>query len=125
MKYHWHHFSGTDYNAIDGKNAIYKLKGTGKDWSTSVEPELGNYDYLMFADVDYTQPDVIDDVKRWVEWIGKQTKVKGMRLDAIKHYSSDFLRELVQHMDRTVGQDWFLVGEVRLLSQRFLFGLEK
>ena len=113
MKYHWYHFSGTDYNAADHKNAIYKLKGHGKDWSTSVEPELGNYDYLMFADVDYTQPDVKDDVKRWVEWIGKETGIKGMRLDAIKHYSSDFLKELVLHMDRTVGRDWFLVGEVR------------
>ncbi len=31
--------------------------------------------------------------------------------DAIKHYSSLFLRDFIQHIDKTVGRDWFFVGE--------------
>ena len=80
--YNWHHFSGTDYNASTGKNAIYKFEG--KKWAEDVAKELGNYDYLMFADLDYSNSEVRDDVKRWVEWIVRETGVAGLRLDAVK-----------------------------------------
>src|SRR3954468_6406314 len=55
QKYHWYHFSGTDYNAQNNKNAIYKILGDPtKGWAKSgdVDGEKGNYDYLMFADLD-------------------------------------------------------------------------
>lgn len=38
-------------------------------------------------------------------------KLGGLRVDAIKHYSARFLRDLIQHIDATVGKDWFIVGE--------------
>ena len=65
----------------------------------------------MFADLDYSQPDVRADVLRWGEWLGRQVHLSGLRLDAIKHYSEDFLRAFIRHLDETVGKDWFLVGE--------------
>lgn len=65
----------------------------------------------MFADLDYSQPDVRADVLRWGEWLGRQVHLSGLRLDAIKHYSQDFLRTFIRHLDETVGKDWFLVGE--------------
>lgn len=112
QKYHWYHFSGTDFNAANNKTAIYQIAGENKHWSLSVDREKGNYDYLMFADLDYAHPEVKDDVKRWGEWIGKEAKIKGIRFDAVKHFSEDFLREFVQHLDQTFGEGWFLVGEV-------------
>ncbi|KAI4123946.1 MAG: hypothetical protein LQ347_005934 [Umbilicaria vellea] len=111
QKYHWYHFSGTDYNAANNKTAIYQIVGENKHWSLSVDREKGNYDYLMFADLDYAHPEVKEDVKRWGEWIGKETKIKGLRFDAVKHFSEDFLKEFVQHLDQTLGEGWFLVGE--------------
>ena len=42
-EYHWHHFSGTDYNAANKKNVIYKILGDGKDWAKDVDQEQGNY----------------------------------------------------------------------------------
>lgn len=42
QKYHWHHFTGTDYNAGNEKKAIYKIQGEGKGWSSSVDKENGN-----------------------------------------------------------------------------------
>lgn len=65
----------------------------------------------MFADVDFSQPEVRDDVFRWGEWIGKELTLGGIRFDAIKHYSEDFLRNFIRHLDQTVGANWFLVGE--------------
>jgi alpha-amylase len=111
MKYHWHHFSGTDYNTLDRKNAIYKIVGPGKDWAKDVSRENGNYDYLMFADLDYSHPEVQADVLRWTEWIGTELPLTGMRLDATKHYSSEFQKTLIDHVRRTVGRDWFIVSE--------------
>ena len=49
MKWHWYHFSGTDWNAANEKKAIYKICGDGKRWSESVGKEGGNADYMMFA----------------------------------------------------------------------------
>ncbi len=114
QKYDWPHFSGADYNAANGKTAIYKILGDNKGWSPFVDREKGNYDYLMFADLDYMNPEVRDDVKRWGEWIGKEARIKGIRFDAVKHFSENFLKEFIQHLDRTVGEGWFLVGEASL-----------
>lgn len=112
MKYNWNHFTATDYDAKTQTNAIYKFLGRDKKgWSKDVDDELGNYDYLMFADVDFSQPEVRDDVLKWGEWIGKELSLGGIRFDAIKHYSEDFLRDFIRHLDQTVGTNWFLVGE--------------
>ncbi|GAD96909.1 alpha-amylase, putative [Paecilomyces variotii No. 5] len=111
MKYHWYHFSGIDYNALENKNAIYKISGPGKGFAQDVSKENGNYDYLMFADLDYSNQDVRQDVLHWGEWIAQQLPLSGIRLDAAKHYSSRFQKDFVEHMKRTVGADWTFIGE--------------
>lgn len=65
----------------------------------------------MFADLDYSQPDVRSDVLNWGEWLGNEVKLSGMRIDAIKHYSEGFLRTFIRRLDDTVGKGWFFVGE--------------
>lgn len=65
----------------------------------------------MFADVDHNHPAVRQDLFYWVTWLASQVRLGGLRLDAVKHYSASFLRDLVHHIDRTVGRDWFIVGE--------------
>ncbi|MCJ1392324.1 hypothetical protein MMC18_005191 [Xylographa bjoerkii] len=110
QEYQWYHFSGTDTNAANQKNAIYRIEGNGKNWSQSVDKEKGNYDFLMYSDLDYNHPEVINDVKNWGIWVGK-TGIKGIRFDAIKHFSEDFLRQFVETLDTNFGTGWFLVGE--------------
>ena len=68
-------------------------------------------DYLMFADLDYSHPEVQSDVKAWGPWVGKELGLKGFRFDAIKHYSEGFLLDFVENLDKHVGEGWFLVGE--------------
>lgn len=126
LKYHWYHFTGTDYNAANQKTAIYKIMGDHKDWAPDVDSENANYDYLMFADVDFDHPEVREDVKKWGEWIGTELKLKGFRFDAIKHFSLQFLLEFMRHLDETVGEGWFMVGEFWKASLPSLTGyLEK
>ncbi|KAH8698915.1 putative alpha-amylase [Talaromyces proteolyticus] len=111
MKYHWQHFNAIDYNSLDKKKAIYKIFAPGKDWAKDVSTENGNYDYLMFANLDHSNPEVRQDILDWVEWIGNQLPLSGMRLDAVKHYSSGFQKTLVDRIRQTVGKDWFIVSE--------------
>ena len=45
---------------------LYKIVGDNeeKEWCQYLDTsELGNYDYLMFANIDYSNPDVCNDVK--------------------------------------------------------------
>lgn len=111
LKYGWQHFNGTDYNDLDKtKTAIYKIFAPGKDWARDVSTENGNYDYLMFVNLDHSHREVRDDILNWVGWIGGQLPLKGMRLDAVKHYSAGFQKVLVDHVQQNQ-KEWFFVSE--------------
>ncbi|KAK3689315.1 alpha-amylase-like protein [Podospora appendiculata] len=118
LKWNKSHFTGIDYDALSGEKGVFKF--VGKEFSADVDEELGNYDYLMFADIDHRHPEVRRDLFDWTNWLSKQLKLGGMRLDAIKHYSFEFLRDLVAHIDRTVDPGWFLVGEYWREDSEFL-----
>jgi alpha-amylase len=111
LKYHWEHFSGTDYNQANEKKAIYKILGDNKGWSQNVDSESGNADYMMFADIDYSHPEVQEDVKQWGVWITKELGLKGFRLDAVQHFSSRFTNEWIKNLRKQCGDDIFIVGE--------------
>lgn len=112
QKYHWEHFSGTDYDAGNDRTGIFRILGDHKHWSQSVDKEAGNADFLMFADVDYSHPEVISDVINWGEWVVKQFKLKGFRFDACQHFSERFTNEFVADLEDKFGANsLFLVGE--------------
>ncbi|KAF2843512.1 glycoside hydrolase family 13 protein [Patellaria atrata CBS 101060] len=111
MKWHWYHFSGTDFDAETEKKAIYKIQGDGKNWAQDVADEQGNADFMMFADVDFNQPEVVEDVKKWGVWITKEVGLKGFRLDAVQHFSQGFTQEWIETVRKECGDDIFMVGE--------------
>lgn len=111
MKYHSRHFNGVDWNESRKEHAIYKVASSQKGWSPDVSDEHGNYDYLMFANLDQSHPEVRADIFNWAEWLGTEFSLSGMRIDAAKHYSAAFQRDFVDHLRRTVGANYFLVGE--------------
>jgi alpha-amylase len=111
MKYHWQHFTGVDWDDAKQHHAIYKTIGHKKDWANDVSDEHGNYDYLMFANIDHSHPEVLADILKWGEWIGTEIPIRGMRIDAAKHYSASFQKRFVAHLRNTVGADYFLAGE--------------
>jgi len=107
----YHHFTGVDYaNNLD-ENTIFKFLGLGKDWAQMVDDEHGNYDYLMYADLDMNHPEVRTELSRWGKWFVETTKVDGFRLDAVKHIQFSFFRDWLDHMRKEAGHDLFAVGE--------------
>ncbi|KAI1639119.1 glucan 1,4-alpha-maltohexaosidase [Biscogniauxia mediterranea] len=114
LKYHWYHFSGVDYNAQNGQQGIFKIIGDkSQGWAKDgdVDDEKGNYDFLMGSDLDYAHPEVEGDVLAWGQWLAKTLPLRGIRFDAIKHYSEDFLRKFITMLDESYGEGWFFVGE--------------
>ncbi|WP_028274342.1 alpha-amylase [Atopococcus tabaci] len=113
FEWHWYHFNGVDYDARTGEEGIFRIEGDHKQWAEdeAVSTEFGNYDYLMFADVDFSHPEVREEVKRWASWFINETKIDGMRLDAVKHIHKDFINEFIDHVRGEFGDDFFIVAE--------------
>ena len=111
FKWTAHHFTATDYDAASDRTSIFRIIGENKNWSDGVDDEFGNYDYLMFADVDYHHPDVIAETLYWGEWITRELSLDGIRLDAIKHINEDFIEQFARHLRGTFGTDFYVLGE--------------
>ncbi|MCX8526300.1 alpha-amylase [Chryseobacterium formosus] len=104
-------FSGVDY--AEGKDShIYKIKSEyGDDWEEMIDDEKGNYDYLMFNDVEHRNPHVREELNKWAKWYFDETDFDGVRLDALKHISFDFYKEWLTLLRSNSGKNIFAVGE--------------
>lgn len=109
FEWHWYHFIGIDWDEKRNKQAIYKFHG--KEWEEEVDRELGNYDYLMGADIDLDNDEVKEDLKNWGKWFIAETNVDGFRLDAVKHMKFSFYNEWLDFLRREVREELFTVGE--------------
>ncbi len=107
-------FSGIDIARKNGEKitGIFKIHNeSGTEWTDDVSHQLGNYDYLMGADVEYRNPQVVQEMKNWIRWYFETTQVDGFRLDALKHLSSDFLKEWITYIKTEVHPDCYILGE--------------
>jgi len=105
------HFDGVDWDQRRGEKAIFKFMKSDSSWETLVGDEAGNYDYLMFADLDFAEREVVEEAKRWGLWYLSETGVDGFRLDAVKHISFDFFHEWLDAVRAGSGRELFTVGE--------------
>jgi len=104
-------FSGVDY--AEGRDShIYKIKSEyGDDWEEMIDDEKGNYDYLMFNDIEHRNPHVREELNNWAKWYFDETDFDGVRLDALKHISFDFYKEWLTLLRSNSGKNIFAVGE--------------
>ena len=110
----WDHqcFSGVDWAEDTKETAIFSIQNEyGESWEKVPSNELGNYDYLMFNDIDYRNEAVKQELKDWGHWYYETTKIDGFRLDAVKHISSEFVNEWIDDMKATFNRDFFIVAE--------------
>lgn len=104
------HFTGTDWDELSqDHDKIYRF--TGKNWDPDTDPERGNFDYLMGMNVDMDNPEVVSELKRWLKWYLRETGVDALRLDAVKHISFPFYRELLTDIRNESGRKLPAVGE--------------
>lgn len=109
----------TCFNGIDSIQRDNKeMKGIfmvhteyATEWNPTVSHEFGNYDYLMGANVEYRNPCVVKEMKRWIKWYLETTLVDGLRLDAVKHISVDFLEEWITYIKTELNPDCYILGE--------------
>ncbi len=109
FEWNWTHFDGIDYDENSKEHAIFKFKD--KTWGNEVDEEFGNYDYLMGADLDFENPEVIEECIKWGKWYVETTNIDGFRLDAVKHISSNFYKNWIKIIREQTKQQLFTVGE--------------
>ena len=109
FEWNWTHFSGVDYNNETGEHAIFKFKN--KNWSEVVDEEKGNFDYLLGANLDFSNPAVVEECINWGKWYVDFTKIDGFRLDAIKHIDAVFYKNWIDKMREINQKNMFAVGE--------------
>jgi len=109
FKWNWTHFHGVDWDDLTQKNSIYKFYG--KNWDTDVDKENGNFDYLMGADVDLNNVDVVNELINWAKWYINTTHIDGFRMDAVKHIRASFFKNFLSTLRDDIEQELFTIGE--------------
>jgi len=110
----WDHhcFTGVDFDNQTKETGIFSIVNEyGEGWEDVVDNEKGNYDYLMYTDIEFRNPAVREELKRWADWYYNETKFDGVRLDAVKHISPAFYNEWLDHLRGSTQQEIFAVGE--------------
>ncbi|QES89982.1 alpha-amylase [Rhizosphaericola mali] len=105
-------FTGIDYVAEPEQTGIFKiLNQYGDNWQEEVDDENSNYDYLMGADIDFRNPNVVAELKYWGKWYYDTIHFDGVRLDALKHLPANHMVEWLDYIRAEVRPDCFAVGE--------------
>lgn len=117
FKWHKDHFTSVDFDQNTGRKGLFKF--VGKEWDQNIDLELGNYDYLMGADVDFNNPAVIEEYMNWGTWYTDKYNFSGVRLDAVKHISFEFFPKWLAHLRKNqsllaIGEYWS--SDLRALS---------
>lgn len=104
-------FSGVDF-AEGQESGIYQIMHEhGEGWEEMIDDELGNYDYLMYNDIEHRNPFVREELNYWGKWYYDEIGFEGVRLDAVKHISPDFYKEWLHNLRANTGKNIFAVGE--------------
>ncbi|MGS4786304.1 alpha-amylase [Streptococcus sp. P25B114] len=113
FKWHWYHFTGLDFDAAHNETGIYQIVGENKGWANQdqVDGEHGNYDYLMFNDIDFKHPEVVEHLKDWVKWFIETTQVDGFRIDAAKHIGEDYIASFMEFVRQEIKPDLYAFAE--------------
>ena len=109
FRWNWTHFHGVDWDDNEKKSSIFRFYG--KNWNENVDKENGNFDYLMGADIDLNNYDVVTELKKWGKWYTENASLDGFSLDAVKHIRADFYPEWLTEIREYAKRNLFAVGE--------------
>lgn len=107
--WNWKHFDGIDWDTDDFKAAIERF--TGKKWKEYVAGDKDKYDYIMDADIDYTNQEVVDELYRWGAWFISETGVDGVKLSGVHRIACSFYRDWVSMMRDVSGKPLVSFGD--------------
>lgn len=104
----WHSFTGLCH---DGEIYVILNEHSDGTWEEMLEEEHGNYDFLMGNDIEFRNPYVRKELKKWGEWYVRTTNVDGFRLDALKHITPKFFPGWLDYLNRHFKKNFFCIGE--------------
>jgi alpha-amylase len=109
----FHCFSGVDHGDNLEENGIFSIVNNayGEGWEEVVDDEKGNYDYLMYDDIEFRNPAVREEITHWAKWLHETLHYDGLRLDAVKHISPAFFNEWLDVLRKEIDPELFAVGE--------------
>lgn len=111
FKWNFQCFSGVDYAEGQEPGIFQIIQDFGDGWEEMIDSEKGNYDYLMYNDIEHRNPFVREELNYWGKWYHEQINFDGVRLDAVKHQSPQFYQEWLYMLRANTGKDIFAVGE--------------
>lgn len=112
FKWNHQHFTGVDFDNRTGETGVYSiLNDAGESWEDMIDDEKGNYDYLMYSDVEFRNPEVREELNKWGDWYRDTVHFDGVRLDAVKHIPPYFYNDWLNHMRAAGKPKLFAVGE--------------
>lgn len=115
FKWNFKHFNAVDFDNSTKENSIFKFCESGSNWSEEVDNENGNFEYLMYADINMSNKEVVEELKKWGSWYVATTKVNGFRLDAVKHIQFSFYKEwlsFIRNKYKKISLLWENIGVV-------------
>lgn len=104
-------FSGVDFAEGQEKGIYQIFHEHGDGWEEMITDEKGNYDFLMYNDIDHRSSFVREELNYWGKWYHEQIHFDGVRLDAVKHQSPEFYKEWLNNLRSNTGKNIFAVGE--------------
>jgi alpha-amylase len=107
----WKCFTGFSVGTNEGEKIYSILNEYGHDWEDILDPEMGNFDYLMGSDIEFRNEHVRAELKWWAKWYMETTGVDGFRLDAVKHINHHFMREWIDYVKQESEKDIFILAE--------------
>lgn len=107
----YRHFNGVDYDVTNDQEGIFRICGDNKGWNYGVSNDFGNYDYLMYANIDHAHPEVKEELIKWMHWFIETLNIDGVRLDAVKHIDHNFMESLVDSINDAYGKEFYVLGE--------------
>jgi alpha-amylase len=101
------------FTGLSGDNGeVYTiLNEYGEGWEDLMDDEKGNFDYLMGNDIEFRNPYVREELKRWAKWYIDTTKVDGIRLDAVKHITPDFFNDWLGYLNEEYNKELLCIAE--------------
>lgn len=109
FEWHWNHFDAVDWDESTQESGIFKFHG--KSWDKDVDQEKGNYDYLMGANIDLDNQQVVQELMKWGKWVVEETDIDGFRMDAVKHMRFSFYNDWLAFLRAGTKEELFSVGE--------------
>ena len=105
-------FTGVDYAYDLSENGIFRiLNGYADSWEEMISDEKGNYDFLMYNDIDFRNKAVCEELINWAKWYWYQKNFDSVRLDAVKHITPSFYVKWLNQLRQNTGKEIFAVGE--------------